>query len=220
MITKIETALMMIIILAPLILVAGCIIAGIILAIKGANSRTPWVSNKYQKEHTTKIEKNIDYSKSYQRKYILTPFEYREYKKLKVAAERQKLQICPKVRLLDLIEPRKDNPKFKTLLYKIQSKHVDFVLCDKDLYVKAIIELDDNSHNRPDRVERDQFIDQILRSVGYIVVHVRSIQPDIIEMINSIEETDMCRNVQEQIKQTNNPGPQPGYSQENKDITK
>ena len=43
---------------------------------------------------------------------------------------------------------------------RIHSKHVDFVLCASDtIRVIAAIELDDASHDRPDRVSRDDFLD-------------------------------------------------------------
>lgn len=116
-----------------------------------------------------------EYSNRYQKKYLLTKNEWYEYRKLKQFAEQRGLQVCPKVRLLDLIEPRRGDPKYKTLFYKIQAKHVDFVICDQNLYVKAIIELDDNSHNQNDRQERDDFVDTILKDVGYLMIRTRSI---------------------------------------------
>jgi very-short-patch-repair endonuclease len=49
----------------------------------------------------------------------------------------------------------------------IDEKSVDFVLCDKS-YVspKLIIELDDKSHDRSDRVERDVEVERILKQAG------------------------------------------------------
>lgn len=117
---------------------------------------------------------SVDYSKSYQAKYLLTRNEWYEFKKLKKIADAKGLMICPKVRLLDIIEPRKGD-NYRSLMGKIQSKHVDFVICDQDLHIKAVLELDDGSHDRKDRQERDQFVDQILTSVGYKVIHVRSV---------------------------------------------
>ena len=87
------------------------------------------------------------------------------------------------VRLLDLIETRRGDPKYKTYSYKIQSKHVDFVICDRDLYVKAILELDDNSHNRLDRQERDDFVDYILKDVGYTVIRTKAVTDDILNRL-------------------------------------
>lgn len=91
--------------------------------------------------------------------------------------------ICPKVRLFDIIEPKKEHDKYKTLMYKIQAKHVDFVICDKNMHIKAVIELDDSSHDKKDRKERDDFVNLILRSVGYKVIRTRYITNDILDLI-------------------------------------
>ena len=56
----------------------------------------------------------------------------------------------------------------------MQAKHVDFVLCDTKLVARYIIELDDNSHNAPDRAERDQFVDSVLQAVGYRVLRLNA----------------------------------------------
>lgn len=136
-----------------------------------------------------KKEKNIDYSQSYQAKYLLTSNEWYEHKKLKRIAAEKKLIICPKVRLLDIIEPRKGEKNYKTLLYKIQSKHVDFLICDQSMHIKAILELDDNSHNQEDRQIRDKFIDQILTSVGYKVIRTHSITENTLDCLTAPEQT-------------------------------
>ena len=127
--------------------------------------------NATEKESDTKK----DYSQSYQRKYLLTKNEYREYMTLRKLAAEKDLIICPKIRLLDIIEPRKGEKDYKSLFFKIQAKHVDFAICDSTLKIKAILELDDNSHERKDRQARDAFVDQILTSVGYKVIHTRSV---------------------------------------------
>lgn len=119
--------------------------------------------------------KRSDYSNCYQRKYLLTKNEYREYMKLRQYAAVHELLICPKVRLLDIIEPRKGEKDYKSLFWKIQAKHVDFVICDQDLRIKGILELDDSSHDQKERQDRDAFVDLILQSVGYQVIHTRSV---------------------------------------------
>lgn len=82
-----------------------------------------------------------------------------------------------KVRLLDLIEPRKGQDGYKTYFYKVQAKHVDFVLCAPNLVAKYIIELDDASHEADDRQERDNFVDTALTSCGYKILHMRAFDP-------------------------------------------
>lgn len=120
---------------------------------------------------------------SYRARYLLTKNELYNYKLLKPIADAKGYVICPKVRLLDIIEPIRGQKKYKTLFYKIQAKHVDFVICDQGMHIKAIIELDDSSHDRQDRQERDRFVNLILTSVGYKVIHTRQITENIFENI-------------------------------------
>lgn len=126
---------------------------------------------------------NRELREVYQARQIFTKNEWYNYQKLRDVAAIKKYVVCPKVRLLDIIEPRKGEQKYKTLFYKVQSKHVDFVICDQNMTIKAIIELDDSSHDRKDRKERDEFVDLILRSVGYKVIHVRRIGYDILDLV-------------------------------------
>ena len=35
--------------------------------------------------------------------------------------------------------------------------------------IKTVVELDDSSHNSQERIERDEFVDMVLKSVGYKV---------------------------------------------------
>ena len=66
--------------------------------------------------------------------------------------------------------------------HKIMSKHVDFVIYDGDMmHLKVIIELDDSSHDREDRKERDEFVDFILKDCGYKVIHTRCITENILD---------------------------------------
>lgn len=134
-------------------------------------------------EQAQEPETPKDYKGHYQAKYLLTRNEWHEYKKLKEYAANKGLQVCPKVRLLDIVEPRKGDPNYMSYLGRIKSKHVDFVICDQDLHIKAILELDDNSHDRADRQNRDQLVDGILQDVGYTVIHTRSITEETLKEI-------------------------------------
>ncbi len=71
--------------------------------------------------------------------------------------------VCTMVRLADVIRVRKAAPKYQAWQNRIQAKHLDFVLCDpQTLEAKLAVELDDPTHQRPDRVERDAFVDAAL----------------------------------------------------------
>ena len=127
-------------------------------------------------------DKVRSYKNMYQRKYLLTKNEWYEYRKLREFAEARGLRVCPKVRLLDIVEPR-SGTGYMSALGKIQSKHVDFVITDTNAYIKAIIELDDNSHKQADRQERDRFVDEVLTSIGYKVIRTYSITEETLKNV-------------------------------------
>ncbi len=141
--------------------------------------------NKTQKkEQPEKEEKEpLPISGAYKKRWMFTYNEKDAYQKLKEIAEKEGYIVFAKVRLLDLVEPESGNPKYKTYFNKVKAKHVDFVLCDKKLIAKVIIELDDSSHDAVDRKARDAFVDEVLQSVGYKVIHTRAITESIREQI-------------------------------------
>lgn len=128
-------------------------------------------------------EITIDFAHAYQAQPLFTRNEWQNYKTLREVAEVKGYVICPKVRLLDIVRPKNGEQKYKTLLYKIQAKHVDFVICDQNMSIKAIIELDNSTHDTDKGKERDAFVDTVLRSVGYKVIHTRYINRDILDLI-------------------------------------
>ena len=78
-------------------------------------------------------------------------------------------RIMVQVSLEDVIVVKKglDNKSRLVARNRIQSKHLDFVACDpNDLSIKFAVELDDSSHKRADRRERDAFLDQAMKAAG------------------------------------------------------
>ena len=129
------------------------------------------------------IKWGTDYREAYQPRQLLTKREMGEYLKLKQYADARGWLICPKVRLFDLIEPKSSYNRSdrQTLINKVWAKHVDFVLVDQSLNVIGVLELDDRSHDRPDRVERDQFVRDALEGAGFIMIQTRSITPETLD---------------------------------------
>lgn len=81
--------------------------------------------------------------------------------------------ICPKVRLADVITCYPD--AWKEFGWKIGSKHVDFVLVDeRTTEICLVVELDDKTHEQPERKERDQFVDQALTAAEVPILHVKA----------------------------------------------
>ena len=81
--------------------------------------------------------------------------------------------ICAMVRMADLIKVRPRSTQYQSWQNKILAKHIDFVLCDPETMEALLaIELDDSSHQRSDRVERDQFVDAALAAAGLPILRV------------------------------------------------
>ena len=138
-------------------------------------------NNKYN-ENSNKI--------LYQKKEIITDYEKKLYQIIKSIAFDKNLEIITKIRLADLIETTTNN---KYDFYRIQSKHIDFALCNCDnLEPILLIELDDNTHNDNNRRIRDDFVNQSLVQSGYKILRVRKLDKELItEMINAILENNM-----------------------------
>lgn len=77
-----------------------------------------------------------------------------------------------KVRLADLFHvPRSDGSQ--THQNRINSKHVDFLLCDSaTMTPRCGIELDDSSHDRRDRRDRDFLVDGVFEAAGLPLVRI------------------------------------------------
>lgn len=118
---------------------------------------------------------------------LLTRREYAFFKALQPLAQKYNLMICPKIRLADLVSVPQGTKEAKWFNY-IKAKHVDFTLCDMDLRVKLIIELDDSTHDRPDRQTRDDFVDRVFQQINVKLLHVRQcgedLEPTIVEALN------------------------------------
>lgn len=139
------------------------------------------MQTKQTKEETGSIE-NVDYTKGYKSKWMFTPHEKDGYNKIKEVTDKLGLTLFAKVRLYDLVEPKPGVQNAMGHVGKIQAKHCDFVVCSEKLVAKAVIELDDASHDTEARQERDTFVDTVLQSCGYKVIHMREIDQNALEV--------------------------------------
>lgn len=82
--------------------------------------------------------------------------------------------IFSKVRMTDLLYlPKMSNSSFYHYFNKIQAKHVDFLICDKENIKPLLaIELDDSSHLKVDRILRDKLVDKIFESASFSIIHI------------------------------------------------
>lgn len=84
------------------------------------------------------------------------------------------IAICPKPAVREILrvrpQVRRDRQKYFNW---ISQKHVDFVLCDRaTMQVLCAVELDDSSHRRSDRRQRDAFMDKAFRKAKLPLFHI------------------------------------------------
>jgi hypothetical protein len=109
---------------------------------------------------------------------LLTPAE-RSFFGVLHKAVASDYQIFAKVRLGDIVKPVRNPSRsgWLSALNRIDRKHVDFVLCDVSrLGVVAVIELDDQTHERFEREVRDGLVDSALTDARIPVLRVSARQ--------------------------------------------
>jgi len=86
---------------------------------------------------------------------------------------RGKYLVFAKVRLADVVLVPSDTPSRQSHFNRIQSKHVDFLICDMaEVRPLLAIELDDSSHQKDRRKTRDAFVESALEAAGLPLLRV------------------------------------------------
>ena len=102
---------------------------------------------------------------------FLSPAEFSFYKVL-LSLVGARLTIQSKVRLADVFFVARPNEN-AGFFNRIAQKHLDFLVCDS-VTMKPLfgIELDDSSHKRNDRQERDEFVENVCQVAGLPLLRV------------------------------------------------
>lgn len=106
----------------------------------------------------------------FRQKYLLSKSERYFYKILRDIVTPN--HVVPKVRLADLVDADKRHHLWLQNFRRICSKQIDFVVCDAALSPLIAVELDDSSHQRPDRRARDRDVDRIFEIASLPILHV------------------------------------------------
>lgn len=103
--------------------------------------------------------------------YIFSNAEYRFFNHL-IEAVGDDYLVFSKVRIADVLTPddRLSSKAWWRAFTAISSKHLDFVLCRRDASIVCAIELDDRSHDKPERLDRDAFVDAACTQAGLPLV--------------------------------------------------
>lgn len=99
---------------------------------------------------------------------LLTPAE-RSFLGVLEQAVGGQYRVYAQVRLADLLAVKATSSRSArtTAQNRINGKHADFVLCEKEtLEIVCAIELDDASHQKARRKERDNFVEEACRAAG------------------------------------------------------
>jgi hypothetical protein len=89
----------------------------------------------------------------------------------------EKYYIFPQVSIISLLKVDKNEKDFWIYFNKIRQKSVDFVLADKGSFDPVLaIELNDFTHDRYDRRERDEFVTKAFSDAGmkFVVLEGKS----------------------------------------------
>src|SRR5664280_538486 len=131
-------------------------------------------STKGSRNKGTPSEKSEDLPYVLKR-YLMSKAERSFFGVLEQVTDSPKYYIFPQLSLSKLVTVEKGTGSYQTYHNKVDRKSVDFVLFERNAISPVLaIELDDSSHDREDRQERDAFVDGVLAKVGLPLLHVRA----------------------------------------------
>jgi very-short-patch-repair endonuclease len=124
------------------------------------------------------IDTRIAFPHHYTAKALLTASEAKFHSCLEDLSQRRCKILC-KPRLADVFK-HEDSAGFN----KVSQKHIDFLICRNGDWMPMLgIELDDASHERKDRKERDMFVNKLFASVGLPLIRIHVSEVDQIEKL-------------------------------------
>lgn len=119
--------------------------------------------------------------------------------------------VCAKIRVADIlfVVDRRQNMGDAN---RIAQKHVDFLLCDPaTMKPLAAVELDDSSHRRDDRAERDAFLDRAFEAAALPLLHVKAKRAysvdEVAELVSSHLNTPITTKPEQTTPQDAGDGP-------------
>ncbi len=129
------------------------------------------------------------------RKHIMTSREEYFYKML-CEIFQNRWYVLPQVGLSTLLNHEVSGQNWYGAFQHINRKTVDYVLLSKsDLSVVCAIELDDYTHDRRSRKQRDSEVERIFKSVNLPLVRFRN--------ISNLSQQDIVNQIAAAIKSTN-----------------
>lgn len=120
-------------------------------------------------EEESKIKDLVsNYNEKYEKTdYLLTKNELKFYRILRQVTNKLGYSLFCQVALYEIVKS-KDYKDFN----KIKSKSIDFVITQENCKILLCIELDDTSHEKTKRIERDYFVNQLFKDLDIKLLRI------------------------------------------------
>lgn len=137
----------------------------------------------FKKELSEKPKNNYNYARKL---HLVTPTELSFFKTLLTAVNREHYYIIPQVHLSSLFLHKFRGQSWWGALQHINRKSVDYVICSLEgLNPVCAIELDDASHLRKDRIERDKIVEKLFRQANLPLLRIGVYEKDNIGLLKT-----------------------------------
>lgn len=157
------------------ILMLVAVIAFIVLVRKSRNEKTA----------ASNVAKKIGQPPYFKKKTLLNETEQILF--LRLIEALPNCFVLAQVRLADIVGVKNCDSR-QTWFNKIQSKSVDFVICNKSFVVLVCIELDGKTHEDEDRQKADNEKDLALKTAGIPILRIAASNIPSVEEIKTLLE--------------------------------
>ena len=148
---------------------------------------TKEIKNNIEKFIKTKETKEI--KQHYKKKlYLTTKTELEMYKILLEICTKYNLILFTQVVLYEIVQVNEKpfTREYAKYFNKICSKSIDFVIADKETTrIRLCIELDDPTHKKKKRIQRDEFIDKLFEDLQIDLLRIKTCNEYNINQIES-----------------------------------
>ena len=144
-----------------------------------------------KKNESSLTKQLIDKGDAYVSKdFLMSPTEQKVYKILE-RKYGEKYYIFAQVRVVDILQPNTKKyftwtKEYRALFWQVSQWHFDYVMCHKDDFrIYCALELDDPSHEQPDRQRRDRILNAVCLDGGVVLKRMRlNHSKKIVEVVN------------------------------------
>ena len=141
----------------------------------------------YKNPNITASKNNVEFNNFIKKDYIMTKTELLFYRELKKITDKLDLSIFPQVDLERIINVKDNN---NTDRNRIKSRTIDFTIVNNiNCKIICCIELDDYTHNYKNRIQRDNFINELFSSVDIKLYRIKVGNYNMEEIQKKIEES-------------------------------